>query len=94
MASKAMAAYKQPRRPFDLRCEIRSLVLITLVSMCILPPTAILVPSEAMAAMVTSDLGIELSDLDYLCSHGFLLESNPESHICISRDRLGLPCKV
>ena len=31
--------------------------------MCILPLTAILIASEAMA--VTSDLGIELSDLNY-----------------------------
>ena len=43
--------------------------MITLVSMCILPPTA----SEAMAASkrpqrFTSDLKVQLSDLDYLCS--------------------------
>ena len=40
---------------------------ITLISMCILPLMAILVASEATAASeVTSDLGFEISDLNYI----------------------------
>ena len=49
--------------------DLTSATLITLVSMCILPPMA----SEAIAASeVTSNLKIQLSDLDYICYHAFL----------------------
>ena len=57
--------------------DLTSVTLITLVSMPILHPTAILVASEAMGDLqmtseVEADLKIELSDLNYLCSHASL----------------------
>ena len=50
--------------------DLKPVTLITLVSMCILPLTVIFIASEAMtaektASEITSDLGIELSDLNY-----------------------------
>ena len=50
--------------------DLTSATLITLVSMCILPPTAFRGHGGLQTTSeVTSDLKILLSDLDYLCSH-------------------------
>ena len=56
-----------------LTSDLISATLITLVYMCILPQTDILVASEAMAASKqprrSYDLRFELGNLDYPCIH-------------------------
>ena len=53
--------------------DLKSATLITLVSMCILPPRAsngLLGHSDPQTVSeVRSDLKIQLSDLNYICSH-------------------------
>ena len=67
----------------NLTSDLKSVTLINLVFMCILLQTAFLVASEANGGLwghgglqitseITSDHGIELGDLNYLCSHVFL----------------------
>ena len=68
IASKAMAASKRPRRSFDLRFEISNLyypgINVHIASNGIQGHGGLQTTSE-----VTSDLKIQLSDIDYLCSH-------------------------
>ena len=63
--------------------DLKSATLITLVSMCILPPRA---PNGLRGhsglqttSEVRSDLKIQLSDLNYICHHAFLASNGRHS---------------
>ena len=71
-ASEAMVASKQPQSSYDLRFEISNLDY---------PGTRVHIASESlrghcglqMTSEVRSDLKIQLSDLDYICSSVYLI---------------------
>ena len=72
---EAMTASKWHQRSYDLRFDISNLYY---------PSIYVHVASHShfgllMTSEVTSDLGIELSDLDYLCSHGFVASKTSNS---------------
>ena len=75
-ASEAMAASKQPLRSYDLSFEISNLeypgIHVHIVSNGLRGHGSLQTTSE-----VTSDLKIQLSDLDYLCSHASLASKWP-----------------
>ena len=84
MASEAMATSNDLRG--HLTSDLKSATLITLVSMCILPPTAseAMMASEAMAASKqpwrSFDLRFEISNLDYPGIHVHIASNGLRGH--------------
>ena len=74
VASTALVASKQPQRS-NLTSYLKPATLISLVSMCILPLTAILVASEAMAASKRPRRSHLISELNSVTSITYVLVS-------------------
>ena len=70
VASEAMAASKQPQRPWrsDLTLDLIQATSITVASMCILPETAFLVASEAIATSIWPQRSFLILNLNSVAS--------------------------
>ena len=83
VASEAMAASKQPQRPWrsDLTLDLIQATSITLTSMCILPETAFLVASEAIATSTWPQRSLLISNLNSVTSITLVLFWPPNASL-------------